>query len=112
MSGICLKTARKVAGNGWGARETRSPATGSSGAEWGACGAAPSSPPVHWQKLTMREALHDTLTGVCATLSLIEVRAPHSGLQGAFLSLTRSIVRPNDRIQQIEMKWVCLGLSG
>ena len=54
----------------------------------------------------------DTLTGVCATLSLIEVRAPQSGLQGAFLSLTRSIVRPNDRIQQTEVKWVCLGLSG
>lgn len=29
MSGICLKTIRKVAGNGQGARETRSPAVGS-----------------------------------------------------------------------------------
>lgn len=49
---------------------------------------------------------------VCATLSLVQVCALHSGLEGAFLSLARSLVRPNDRTQQVETQQVCSGLSG
>ena len=100
-------------GNGRGARETRSRAVGSSGVERGrGCARGCIALSCAWAGTLHGGRIMMTCSLVCVTLSLVEVCALHSGFEGAFLSLTRSLGRPNDQIQQVEMQRVCSGLLG